>query len=437
MKKKQQLGQFNTTKKDYILKGFAEYVKDKKWIDPFAGQGDLLEWVQQHGAKSVEGYDIDARKKQWDTRDTLLEPLDYFDYWSIANPPYLALNKNKDKTLYQKYELDDLYKIAIKTICENGIKGGIFIVPLNFLCSEQARDIRDLFYPHFQIIKCKVFEESVFDDTDYTVCAFYYKRREQRAKADDITVDFMRDGKCHKTIDFHISEKYGWILGEDFYKWLNGTTTKGVVRWTVENMPVENGRNDDCRDRNKVCVNDFPKNRKSEEKESKRFVFKVKQKGSTITKFADGIDRQAAEDKLKEQCPDCKVLSGYHTSFEYYKPEAINNIILIEAIDTGTKDGMIGLKDIRQEAPSWHKPLLAGLPTSRNKAHVKFDDLPTKENQLRIIEYVNDKLVYFREKYNSVFLTAFRNSTAECSRKRIGFDVMYKMINKARQELGI
>jgi hypothetical protein len=34
--KKQELGQFNTTRKDYILEGFAKYVRDyQDWVDPF------------------------------------------------------------------------------------------------------------------------------------------------------------------------------------------------------------------------------------------------------------------------------------------------------------------------------------------------------------------------------------------------------------------
>jgi hypothetical protein len=34
-----------------------------------------------------------------------------------------------------------------------------------------------------------------------------------------------------------------------------------------------------------------------------------------------------------------------------------------------------------------------------------------------------------REKYNSLFLTNFRNSTKAYSRKRISFDVAYKLIS--------
>jgi uncharacterized HAD superfamily protein len=105
-------------------------------------------------------------------------------------------------------------------------------------------------------------------------------------------------------------------------------------------------------------------------------------------------------------------------------------------MDTGTMDGRIGLFDIRQFSGS-NKPILLGLETSRNKAHVKFykNYRPTIEEQLKVIDLVNKKLEDFRQKYNSVFITAFRNSTESYSRKRISFDILYKMIAHALKEI--
>jgi hypothetical protein len=440
MNKKQELGQFNTTRKDYILEGFAQYIKDyQHWVDPFAGNGDLLDWVKER-AKSIAGYDVDPTKKKWTTQDTLASPPDYTDKWAIANPPYVALNKTKNKDLFKQHNQDDLYKIAIKTVCENNAKGGIFIVPLNFLCSEQARSIRELFFAKYRIEKCKAFEETVFDDTDYTVCAFYYVQRKEPVQVDNVEVEFLPSGE---KIDFRISKYEGWILGEEFYKWLRGVKTKGVGRWTVENAL---GGHDDKRDQNGVLINDIPKKREKEKK-LVRFMYVIKDGNSTIPKYIDvpmpngDTDETLsakAEAMFKEKHPDLKYVNKISTSTQYYKAEIENNIIWMEAIDTGTKEGMIGLKDIRPLTKAvGHRPVVAGLPSSRNKAHIKFDNPPSIEDQERIIEYVNKKLSHYREKYHSVFMTAFRNSTEECSRKRISFDVVYKMINKAREELGV
>jgi len=377
--KKKDFGQFNTTRKNYILNGFEWFVRGKSWIDPFAGNCDLLDWVKQHGATDTKGYDIDKTKKICETRNTLLNPPNYEGKWVIANPPYLAMNKNENKELYEKYDLDDYYKIAIKTVCNNNCEGGIFIVPLNFLSSENS-DIRKCFFHKYKIISCKVFEERVFEDTDYTVCAFFYEKDKPKDK-DILNITFM-PRQIKKS--FEISEKYGWIAGQEFYEWVDGISTKGIGRWTLDNYkgPVPHAQSP-----NMPLGNGSVK--------LKEFI----------------IAKNDFKKNIKELCD-----------------EKINdNIILIRAIDTGTVEGKIKLQDINE----LNVKCLIGLHTSRNFASVKFDVPPPISEQKKVIDSVNEKLESFREEYNSIFLTAYRNSTKLYSRKRIGFDMMYKMIKKS------
>ena len=77
-------------------------------------------------------YDIDPKINAI-TQNTLLNPPDYKDKYVITNPPFLAKNKNKDKTIYEIYDVGDLYKAAIKSFIIGDVIGGILIVPLNFL----------------------------------------------------------------------------------------------------------------------------------------------------------------------------------------------------------------------------------------------------------------------------------------------------------------
>jgi hypothetical protein len=58
---KKQLGQFFTTNSDYILGGLQNYIKCKNVTDPFAGSQDLMLWAKKHGAKSVNGFDVDKK----------------------------------------------------------------------------------------------------------------------------------------------------------------------------------------------------------------------------------------------------------------------------------------------------------------------------------------------------------------------------------------
>ncbi len=404
---KKSLGQFNTTRSDYILEGFEEFVHGKAWLDPYAGNCDLLNWVRRNGATSISGYDVDKSKvnSRIQHRNTLLDPPDYSGKAVIFNPPYLARNKSKDKELYDKYDLDDLYKIAIATVCdpEKGCDEGLAIVPLNFLSSVYSNTIRDKFFENYEILYCKVFEETVFDDTDYTVCAFYFVRRPSPRKTDMIDICF-----CPSKVEMSlkVSKKFHWIVGEEFYQYIEDVSHKGVGRWTIKNgSKGYTGKNCEQLEeknaiRGTVFINDF-------------VATKVK-KGET----------------------DRDVINGPKDD-TYFCKNALKDIILLRAIDTGTLDGRIGLSDIRTHVTDDRKyPVLLGLETSRNLAHVRFDgDRPTEHEQLAVIQRVNTRLEEFRRHYNSVFMTAFRNSTEMYSRKRVSFEVIYKMIARALKEV--
>ena len=74
-------------------------------------------------------------------RDTLLNPLNYNNKFIITNPPYLARNKSQDKSIFDKYKTNDLYKCFIQSIINNNCNGGILIIPLNFFSSIRKSDI--------------------------------------------------------------------------------------------------------------------------------------------------------------------------------------------------------------------------------------------------------------------------------------------------------
>lgn len=171
---KQRLGQFYTTNYEYILQNISIPDNIEKVIEPFAGNGDLINFVQN---RQIECYDIDPKKKYIERRDTLLNPPDYTNKFIITNPPYLARNKCKDKTIFDKYKQNDLYKCFISEIITNKSLGGILIIPLNFWCSVRKNDIelRKKFLNIYNIIVLNIFEEKVFNDTSYTVCSFQFE----------------------------------------------------------------------------------------------------------------------------------------------------------------------------------------------------------------------------------------------------------------------
>jgi len=402
--KNQTLGQFNTTNADFILKGCEKYVKGKDVIDPCAGDGDLLEWSKKNGAKSATGYDIDPSKKSKHIshRDSLNNPPNYKGKYTVANPPFLAQNKNPvekskgDNSIYIKNQSDDLYKIAIQTMIDGNAGGGILIIPLGFLSSNRSRQIRYKFFRKYKIVHCKVFEMQVFEDTTYTVCVIVFTKDKKNIGEKALPVVFIPSGE---EITFTVSRKHGWICGQEFDEFLNGVSTRGISRWEEKDTKSCTGKTKEERrekgvERGTVYVQDFEKGRR---------------KGKEYY----GAKSNAA-----------------------FPLEALDDIILMHAIDSGSENGKIKLTNIKdRKLPCGHHHILLGKTSSRHLAHIRFTKKISKEIQLQIIDLVNEWLNEFREKYRSMFLTTFRNSVDGNSRKRIEFTQMYKLIAKAYLKL--
>jgi hypothetical protein len=67
-------------------------------------------------------------------------------------------------------------------LIESECKGGIVIIPLNFISSIRKSDIelRKKFLSIFTILLLNIFEEQVFDDTSYAVCSILFEKKVSR-----------------------------------------------------------------------------------------------------------------------------------------------------------------------------------------------------------------------------------------------------------------
>ena len=182
---KQMLGQFYTTHHEYILQNMKIPDSITNIIEPFTGNGDLITFIEKQQKinnvnYNIECYDIEPTKNSIIKQDTIKNPPSYNNKYLITNPPYLARNKCKNKSLFDKYDVNDLYKCVIKEILTNVCLGGIFIVPLNFWSSIRVADIklRQSFLEKYNVLLLNIFEEQVFDDTTYTICSFQFELKE-------------------------------------------------------------------------------------------------------------------------------------------------------------------------------------------------------------------------------------------------------------------
>jgi hypothetical protein len=320
-KYKRKLGQFYTKNSSYITTGLLDiFNKDDIVIDPFCGEWDLLKLIKN----KKEGYDIDPKNKETLLRDSLLNPINFEGKAIITNPPFLAKNKNRDKNIYNLFNVDDLYEASLLSII--GCEKGIIILPLNFFSSNRNK-IRKIFLSNYKIIRLNIFEEKVFDDTSYTICSFSFVKEKNIEQK--LNCFFFPSGE-NKT--FEIKEKDGFLIGAEIFNLQKSTV------------------------------------------------------------------------KIK------RLLIG----------GVSNSNLFLSAIDTGSKEGKINLSI---------KDYYYGKNTDRAFATIVFDKDFSLGEQIIISEKFNNKLNYYRKKYNSLFLTNYRNSTSYMARKRIGFDLAYNLIS--------
>ena len=230
---KSQLGQFFTTNADYILQGLSIPSTVKHIIEPFAGNGDLL---PKSDIYTLECYDIDPKKDFIVRRDTLLNPPNYLGKFILTNPPYLARNKSKDKSIFDKYGANDLYKCFLKSFINDKCAGGIIIIPLNFWCSIRKIDIdlRKQFLATYKILRVNVFLDKVFNDTTYSVCAFLFQLD---TKIDQEIPFFIYPEGCKSMIS--LSKINNYTIGGELYN-LPKNSKYRISRLIVGDTPTTN-----------------------------------------------------------------------------------------------------------------------------------------------------------------------------------------------------
>ena len=112
-----------------------------------------------------------------------------------------------------------------------------------------------------------------------------------------------------------------------------------------------------------------------------------------------------------------------------------SNTLVLHAQDTGTDAGKIKLvreeKTYFDETPDCTDRVFAGIKITKDGQLCHL----TNKEQDTICELFNSKLNEFREQYNSMCLTNYRNSTSTLARKRLSFDSAYCLIKWAYREM--
>lgn len=337
MTTKKVLGQYFTTNFEYILSRMNIPNNITNIIEPFAGNGDLINFIEKDKVRyNIECYDIEPKQNYIIQRDTIKNPPDYNNKFLLTNPPYLARNKSKDKTMFDKYNVNDLYKCVIKELIINICLGGIIIIPLNFWSSIRLNDInlRRAFMEIYDIILINIFEEQVFNDTTYTICSIQFTRKQINDNNKINIVIYPSERK----IKTRLNELNNYMIGGGIY-----------------HLQVNN-------------------------------VYK--------------ITRLTSKNMLNMR-------------------ECITNI-LVKCIDDN-KNNKIRLSMTEED-----DIYIDNTPnqTARTYATLVIEPKIDKYKQENLVTKFNEYLEKYREKYNSLFLTNYRESK-DIARKRISFDLVY------------
>jgi len=167
--KKTDLGQFNTKLDVWLKPQVSDFIKatqHKNGLDPFAGQGDLINVMFNLGLEKVKGLDIDPNL-DWEVNDSLLDIPYYEDTIVVTNPPYYArVSASRKESSCLKYfknnSFADLYQIAIARVLEK-YDDAVFIIPETYFLTE------DIFFKE-RLLTVTVLEDNPFYDTDCPVC---------------------------------------------------------------------------------------------------------------------------------------------------------------------------------------------------------------------------------------------------------------------------
>lgn len=411
---------------DYIFPEIKDKLKDYIWVDLFAGEGNLIlpilktispeervEFFKNHiylfdiqpdmvqkCLKNAEVYNIpqEIAKKNITQRDNLanfpifLKKKNY-PIFHITNPPYLYLGyirKHDETTMHLKYfekENDgyqDLYQIAMMNDLKNGIEDLIYIIPSNFLFGAAVSNkFRIDFLKYYNILKMFIFETKIFEFTGTNTCIGFFKRKNQvRSEPIEFVGIKIRKSGNFLNIKYNLKPEFKYRGGSEFDDFVEQHRSINPlnVKYYLLNKEVENNKGF-----NKVRVID-----------SSNYI------SNAYLKIVLQVN-----DSLKE-----KITS---------------NILYVRTVDTGSTEGRVGLYEIKKDFEV--ESIYVSKNTYRTSPiHLFFEPKITIEDQFLLKFYFNFFLEHFRTKLDSEFLTTYKYSNAEYTRKYLGLTQVRKLI---------
>ncbi len=403
---------------EYILPEIKEKLWDYIWIDLYAGEGNLIlpildsipfnkriqfftehiylfdvqpEMVQQC-INNVENYGIPLEiavnnvqlRNNLENFPTFLNKLQ-FPLFHITNPPYLYLGYIRKHKETQKYlrlfkgkneGYQDLYQIAMINDLRNNIKNLIYIIPSNFLFGASVSNkFRIDFLKYYYIDKMKIFETKVFEHTGTNICIGFFKRK-KTPKNENLKFNGIKFKKQNRRIlkEYLLKPDFKYRAGSEFDEFLKEFRVKNplIVDYYLLKEEILEGKGE-----NEITVIDA---NKYQNNEYKKLILHI-------------------NNKLK-----LKVNS---------------NILYVRTVDTGSYNGRVGLGIISEDF-GVDGIYVSGSTYRTHPIQLFLEPKISKFDQRLLKKYFNFMLEAFRESLDSEFLTTYKYSNADYTRKYLG-----------------
>lgn len=411
--------------KKFILPEIKDSLYKYLWVDLFAGEGNLIlpileliprekriEFFKKHiflfdvqkemvekSIKNAVNYGIsrEVARGNIKQRDTIKEyPTFIFEselpVFHITNPPYLYLGyiaKHGETQKYLEYfqgkneGYQDLYQLALIDDLRHGIEEMIYIIPSNFLFGFSASNkIRDDFLEYYTIKKAFIFEKKIFEYTGTNVIICFFKKKDF-PKKETISFEGTKINKDVQKKAYILDPKNHYRGGNEFEEFVKEFRTSKPLKVSYY-----------------LTVEEVDKNKGNREIEV--------------------IDANAFNGKEYEK----KVISVNNKLYEIIK----SNVLFVKTIDTGSIDGRAGLYLIK-DVFGVNGILVSKARYRTHPIQIFIEPEISRDNKVLLNKYFNLVLEFFREKTDSEFMTTYKYSDSEYTRKYLGLMQARKLIN--------
>jgi len=418
------------TSRDIFLKYIFPEIQEKlwnyTWIDLYAGEGNLIlpvlssisleeriQFFKEHiylfdiqpemvkkCINNAENYGIPSEIaiKNIKYRDNLecfpaFLNNDHYPLFHVTNPPYLYLGyirKHKETQKYLKFfkgkndGYQDLYQIAMINDLRNEIENIIYIIPSNFLFGASVSNkFRQDFFKYYIITKMTIFETKVFEYTGTNICIGFFKRK-QEPKTENVEFKGIKIKKQDRILEkrYVLKPEFKYRAGSEFDEFLKEFHTQKPLKVIYYLLKDDVLKNEGDNDIKVIDANNYQNN------EYKKLILNI-------------------NDKLKEKVE--------------------SNILYVRTVDTGSYDGRVGLgiitEDFRVE-----NIYVSGNTYRTHPIQIFLEPIMTQHDQKLLKIYFNFVLETFREKLDSEFLTTYKYSNAEYTRKYLGLTQVRSLI---------